>query len=147
MPLVLLQERDELLRGPALQRAQERLPGCSLMGVEDRLPPPASLRRERPESIFLVPTGQSVPVYLIHQVGRQACARVHTHTLSHSHLPGSDACITSEEGTLHHVSVWSLQRHLLICILAVHLQSPPTGHRILCTGSFLPSLPHSWPVA
>lgn len=66
----------------------------SLVSVQDRLPPPASQGKERPESTFLVPTGQPALLYLLHQRDRPAC--VHTHTLTLT--PPRLKCLHNEQG-------------------------------------------------
>lgn len=48
----------------------------------------------RPKSTFLVPTGQTAPLYLIHQVGRPAC--VHTQALTLT--PPRCKCLHNEQG-------------------------------------------------
>lgn len=135
--------RDEFLRGSSLQRAQERLPDeCGEQAST------SSFLEEGETRAHISTSNRSICTRLSDSSGgRLVHVRAHAdiHTHSHSDLPGSNACLTNQERTLHHVCVWPVQRHLLIRILAVPLQSPPTSQRTVCTGSFPPFQPRSWP--
>lgn len=100
-----------------------------------------------PESTFLGPTGQSVPVSLNHQVGRLACAHTHTFTLTPPRLK----CLHSVQGRdsssellIRFPSGLFRDTSLSVSNLSVQLQSPLSGKELFVqAASILLSLPPS----
>ena len=90
--------------------------------------------------LFLVSTGQSVPpIWITRWAGLYACA--HIHTLSQWHLPGSNACIRNRtlcqlQETINHVSLWSLQRYLLIHSLSGQVHSSCCSQKSFVQAAF-----------